>query len=80
MQRVQQNGRVPGVAGRCEAGQQNPGGRRRTVQRMYDGSTGKQYTPRAPPGPWPAARIPERRMRGAFAADVKWTNIAMAAC
>ncbi|GGT64621.1 hypothetical protein GCM10014713_67160 [Streptomyces purpureus] len=45
---------------------------------MYDGSTGKQYTPRAPPCPQPAARIPERRMRGAFAADVRCTNIAMA--
>jgi hypothetical protein len=33
--------------------------------------------PRALSCPWLAARIPDRRMRGAFAAEVKCTSIAM---
>ncbi|MFD0527490.1 hypothetical protein ACFQ1I_10045 [Kitasatospora arboriphila] len=40
--------------------------------RVYEGSTGKQWTPRSPR---PAARMPERRIRGALAAEVRWTKI-----
>jgi hypothetical protein len=42
----------------------------------YDGSTGKQYTPRKPPCPKLSGLTPDRRIRGTFAADVKCTNIA----